>query len=507
MANKMMFSELLDLLDLPKPSHDFVVTNLCEDSRQSQNGNVFIALSGFQVHGMDYAQQAQDKGALAIITEPAIDKRPAAKKSTKEITIPVYEVVGLSHQLGGLASAYYHHPSHDLTVTAVTGTNGKTSTAFLLTQTLNNLGQKAAYMGTLGVGELADLTPLKNTTPSALTIQMNLAALRDQGYRHVCMEVSSHGLSQGRLSGTQIDTAVFTNLSQDHLDYHLTIDAYAAAKQKLFTDYKLRHAVLNVADQYPQNWLQAGLSAHQISGYAIAEKNNNLAGFCKLVAHCHQASQIKLTANGMAFDWTVDGEKHKLQAHLLGAFNVENLLAVVAALSEFNIAKEQIAEAVAGLSPVPGRMNSLTLKNKQVTVVVDYAHTPDALSQVLAALRGHCRQQLWCVFGCGGNRDTGKRPQMGQIAEAQADCVVVTDDNPRFESASQITADIAFGMQQKPRIIHDRKAAIEYALNHANNGDIILIAGKGHETTQQINDRYIHFNDLQVVQAWQGVAA
>ncbi len=507
MAKSMMLSELLAVLNLPKPQQDFVVKDLCEDSRLLQKGDVFVALSGYQNHGMDYAKQAQDKGALVVITEPAIDGRPAINIATEKLTIPVYEVAGLSDQLGGLASTFYRIPSRDLIVTAVTGTNGKTSTAFLLTQALNDLGQKAAYMGTLGVGELADLTPLKNTTPSALTIQKNLADLRDQGYQHVCMEVSSHGLDQGRLNGTQIDTAIFTNLSQDHLDYHLTMEAYATAKQKLFSAFKLRHAVINVADQYAQKWLQAKMSAKRISGYAIIEKNINLEDFCNLVEYCHQANRINLTANGMTFEWNVDEVKQTLQADLLGAFNVENLLAVVAALTGFSIAIDKIAKVIADLTPVPGRMNSLTLNNKQVTVVIDYAHTPDALLQVLSALRGHCSQQLWCVFGCGGNRDTGKRPQMGQIAEAQADCVVVTDDNPRFESAAKITADIAFGMQQKPRIIHDRKVAIEYALDHANDGDIVLIAGKGHETTQQINDRYIHFNDLQIVQAWQGAAA
>lgn len=507
MVNRVRFSELLNLLGAPKSSQDFVVTNLSEDSREVQSGHVFLALSGFQCHGMDYAEQAQEKGAMAIITEKPIDKRPVAVKSTKNLTIPVYEVVALSEKLGTLASAFYQHPSQQLKVTAVTGTNGKTSTAFLLTQALNQLGQKAAYMGTLGVGDLADLIALKNTTPSALTIQKNLAMLRDRGYRHVCMEVSSHGLSLGRLNGTRIDTAIYTNLSQDHLDFHLTMSAYAAAKQKLFTDFKLRHAVLNVADNYAQSWLQKGLPVEQISGYAVVTTEKEFAGICDLTSQCHQAQQVSLTANGMCFEWTVAGEKQTVIADLLGAFNVENLLAVIAGLSGFNIPNEQIAKVIAGLTPVPGRMNSLILMHKKVTVVVDYAHTPDALSQVLTALRDHCQKQLWCVFGCGGNRDSGKRPQMGQIAEMQADCVVVTDDNPRFESATQITADIAFGMQKKPRIIHDRKEAIEYALEHANDGDIILIAGKGHETTQQINDHYIHFNDMQVVQAWQGVAA
>lgn len=507
MAKAMLLSELLALLNMSKPEQDAIVSGLCEDSRQLQNGEVFFALSGFHYHGMDYAQQAVEKGALAIITEPVIDTRPNPKTPTNQVSIPIYEVAGLSQQLGSLASAFYQHPSHDVAITAVTGTNGKTSTAYLLSQALNDLGQKAGYMGTLGVGELDNLSPLPNTTPSAFTIQRNLAELRDRGFKHVCLEVSSHGLDQGRLNGSQINTAIYTNLSQDHLDYHQTMEAYANAKRRLFTDFSLQHAVINLMDEWAVRWLELGIDAEQISGYAAYEDEAKFTANWDSVQLSHRACNIHLNAEGVSFDWQFNHQQQNLTAGLLGAFNVENILAVVAALTHFGINQVDVAKAVAKLKPVPGRMNSLTLQQKPVTVVIDFAHTPDALRQVLRALRGHCQQQLWCVFGCGGNRDSGKRPQMGQIAEQQADCVIITDDNPRFESGPQITADIAAGMQHGPLIINDRKAAIEHALNHAKAGDIVLIAGKGHETTQQINDQFIEFNDLQVVQDWQGVAA
>ncbi|KAA3652370.1 MAG: UDP-N-acetylmuramoyl-L-alanyl-D-glutamate--2,6-diaminopimelate ligase [Proteobacteria bacterium] len=298
-----------------------------------------------------------------------------------------------------------------------------------------------------------------------------------------------------------MDTAILTNISQDHLDYHESMAAYGQAKQRLFTDFNLRHAVINGDDDYGQLWLQQGINAENISIYGQGQS----AG--KAVQHIHKALNIALLDAGMAFQWQHNQQLQPIKSRLLGRFNVDNLLAMLATLAGQGFDNMPLTKVVAHLTPVPGRMNMIRLTQKPVTVVIDFAHTPDALAQVLKALSAHCQHDLWCVFGCGGDRDRSKRPQMGQIAENLAQHVIVTDDNPRYESAAQIAQDIAQGMTRQPLIIHNRKAAIEQALQQTVAGDVLLIAGKGHETTQQIKDQYIEFNDFQVVQNWQEAAA
>ncbi len=495
MAKRMTLSKLLNIVGYTgQVDKELTVTGLAIDSREVQTGDVFVALAGHQQHGIDYAHQAIQQGAVAILAETPIPQ----KLNKQAPNIPVYEVSHLTQQLGVLAAEFYNHPSQKIKVIAITGTNGKTSTAWLLVQALGYLDEKAAYMGTLGVGALESLAKLPNTTPSALHIQRHLAALVEAGYQRVCLEASSHALVQGRLNGLNIDTAILTNISQDHLDYHQTMAAYAGAKQHLFTDFELRHAVINSDDHYGRQWLQAGIKADKISVYGQSETNTQ---------HNHCAQDIQLKEAGLAFQWRHNEHSYRVISSLLGRFNVDNLLAVMASLVEMGFNTTQIGEAVSQLTPVPGRMNVIRLTHKDVTVVIDFAHTPDALEQVLMALGGHCQHELWCVFGCGGDRDTDKRPQMGKIAERYANRVIVTDDNPRFESAKQIAADIAKGMNAQPLIIHNRKAAIEQALGQSVAGDVVLIAGKGHETTQQINDQYIEFNDAQVVHNWQEAAA
>lgn len=475
-------------------SPDLKVSGLAIDSREIQVGDVFLALVGHQKHGYEFARQAEQNGAVAILAETPLPQELGGQT----VDIPVYEIDQLSQQLGHLAAGFYQYPSKDLKVIAVTGTNGKTSTAWLLTQALEHLEQKAAYMGTLGVGGLDALSQLSNTTPSALHIQKHLAAMVSAGYECVCMEASSHALVQGRLNGLNIDAAVLTNISQDHLDYHQTMADYARAKQRLFTDFNLRHAVINSDDDYGRQWLQAGVNAAVVNVYGQAVTG---------VQQLHQAKNIHLKSAGLSFQWHHSNRQNKVSSALLGRFNVDNLLAVMATLTEMGFKPTQIIEAVTKLTPVPGRMNVIQLVHKDVTVVIDFAHTPDAMAQVLTALADHCSHELWCVFGCGGDRDKSKRPQMGRIAEQYAQHVIITDDNPRFESAAQIAADIVTGMQSQPVIIHDRKAAIEQALQQSVAGDVVLIAGKGHETTQQIKDQYIEMNDFQLVQDWQEAAA
>jgi UDP-N-acetylmuramoyl-L-alanyl-D-glutamate--2,6-diaminopimelate ligase len=465
-----------------------VINDLCLDSREIKPGDVFVALSGFNVHGLDYAYQAERAGAIAVISEPTKAERTKYVGRQKPLQIPVIECADLSDVLGDLACAFYDHPSKKLKVTAITGTNGKTSTAWLMMHALEQLGIKAGYIGTLGVGGISQLENLQNTTPSAIAIQKSMAAMSEAGYQHVCIEVSSHALDQKRFNGTQVETAIFTNLSRDHLDYHNSMQAYAAAKLKLFTDFNPTVNIINADDAVGAAWLANELKDQPTVSYGIA---SNAAQF--------KAVEIMLLPQGIAFELDLDGHSTAFETSLLGAFNVLNSLAVIAALKSLGYSIEQMPAVVAELQPVPGRMNRIDDARNGSTMVVDYAHTPDALLQVLKALRAHTNNKLWCVFGCGGNRDKGKRAMMGEIAEQYADYVVLTDDNPRFESPAQIIADIEAGMKSKPHVINNRKQAIAYVLDQSERGDIILIAGKGHESTQEVNGMLLPFNDMDMV--------
>ncbi len=492
MPNNVTLKQLLQWLGSEFDDASIEVNDLKLDNRAVQAGDVFIALSGFNVHGMDYAYQAERAGAVAVIAEPVKQERAAYVGRQKPLKIPVIEVDNLSDQLGHLASKFYGNPSEKLKVTAITGTNGKTSTAWLLMHALEQLGVKTGYIGTLGVGDVSAMKSLQNTTPSAIEIQKNLAAMVSAGFEHVCIEVSSHALDQNRFTGTQVENAVYTNLSRDHLDYHKTMKAYAKTKLKLFKEFSVNNSIINIDDAVGEKWVE-DLSKDdtvncQLLTYGI---NNSAAMF--------QASEIELLPEGIAFMLSHAATKKPFQTSLLGQFNVENTLAVLATLHGMGYSLDQLTPVVKHLNPVPGRMNRIDITSNGSIMVVDYAHTPDALEQVLKALKAHVNNELWCVFGCGGNRDKGKRPMMGSIAETYADHVILTDDNPRFESSAQILADIEFGMQIKPHVISDRKQAITYVIDKSQRGDIILLAGKGHESTQEINGELLHFNDMNVV--------
>jgi len=487
-------NQVLGWLKLPASDENLQVSGLSMDTRTIQAGDVFIAMSGFNVHGMDYAYQAERAGAVAVITEPVKSGRAKKAGRQKPLTIPIFECADLGARLGHLASNFFGRPSEKMSVTAITGTNGKTSTAWLLMHALEQLGIKAGYMGTLGVGDVNELSALANTTPSAIDVQRYLALMVEQGISHVCIEVSSHALDQHRFVGTQIEHAVFTNLSRDHLDYHRTMKAYAAAKLRLFTDFGARYLVMNADDEWGARWMDS-LDAEKVISYGMHKPAD------------WQAGEISLNAEGIAFRLSLAAQNHQVKTQLLGDFNVENMLAVMAVLQSKGFAMEQILEVVTELSPVPGRMNRIDIKANESTLVIDYAHTPDALEQVLKALRKHVGNELWCVFGCGGNRDKGKRPMMGAIAEQYADHVILTDDNPRFESSAQILADIEFGMQTKPHVIANRQQAIAYVIDKSQPGDMVLVAGKGHESSQEIAGELHHFNDMEVVKKLIEVAA
>lgn len=481
-------SEILNWIGIHTESLAVSVNSICLDSRSVKRGSLFIALSGFNVHGMDYAYQAQRAGAVAILVEDVKVDRAQVIGRQKPLRIPIIEIERLGGKLGILAANFYGHPSKELKITAITGTNGKTSTAWLLTQMLKNLGCSASYMGTLGYGDLENLTSLDNTTPSALAIQSILAEFVEKGVQHVCIEVSSHALDQQRIKGLLIDTAVFTNLSRDHLDYHRTMKAYAETKTRLFTEFSLNNVVINIDDDTGFSISNMQLQADNISTCSVDRKK---ASFI--------AKDVKFSSSNIEFMLKHKNNSQLVITDLLGRFNVENLLAVIAVLSGYGYKLDEICRKIKGLSPVPGRMNRIACGENHPLIVVDYAHTPDALEQVLKALKEYKSGQLWCIFGCGGNRDKGKRPVMGRLAEKYADKVILTDDNPRFEDPDEIIAGIEFGMKNKAMVIRDRKQAITYAIDHCDSDDLILIAGKGHESIQEIKGRLLAFNDAEVV--------
>ncbi len=494
---KHSLNQVLTWLGLPPLAEDRPVSGLCLDTRRLRTGDVFLAMSGHQIHGFDFAYQAQRAGAVAILTETPRADRAKPKSRREPLDIPVIEVDDLSARLGHLAAAWHGDPSQQMAVTAVTGTNGKTSVAWLLLQAWAALGQRAAYIGTLGQGDLHGLTPLKNTTPSALEMQALLADFRDRGCQRVSVEVSSHALSQGRDKGLRLKNAIFTNLSRDHLDYHNTMAEYQQAKARLFAHQELENAIINQDDPAGRDISQQLPAAVRLWPYAASGRLADSAQAPMAVL----AENVRLHPAGLDFTLCLTDEsggvcqQAPIKTRLFGHFNVDNLLAVAAALLAEGESFTDVARVLPGLQPVPGRMNVVDHRQHGPLIVVDYAHTPDALEQVLKALKQHNARKIWCVFGCGGNRDKGKRPQMGHIAEKLADEVILTDDNPRFEDGNAIINDIKFGMLSQPRVIRNRQKAIEHVIHNASPSDLILIAGKGHEAWQEVQGEYLPFDD------------
>jgi UDP-N-acetylmuramoyl-L-alanyl-D-glutamate--2,6-diaminopimelate ligase len=398
-------------------------------------------------------------------------------------------VPGLRSKLGAIADRWYGSPSQALTVTGITGTNGKTSTVQLLAQALTLLGRSAATIGTLGAGMYGATSDGERTTPDVISVHRLLAQFVAAGAGHVVMEVSSHALEQGRVDAVAIDIGAFTNLSRDHLDYHATMENYYAAKARLFQRDGMATAVINLDDPAGRKLLADGPRAAQVLTCSAAGD----------AAADLRASGLEASAAGIRFDLHTPWGSGALQSPLLGRFNVDNLLTVAACLGANGIPFEHLHAALGQLGPVAGRMNRIGGDGSAPLVVIDYAHTPDALEQALQSLRAHTAGRLLCVFGCGGERDVGKRPQMGAIAERLADVVVVTDDNPRGESGDAIVAHIVAGIAQpdRARIERDRGRAIASAVALAGPADTVLIAGKGHENYQEVSGSRRAFDDLQ----------
>ena len=463
-----------------------VVSGLTLDSRRVRRGDAFFALRGLHGHGIEFAASAVQRGAQVVLAEaPAVDTEP--------LSVPLLWIDDLHSQVGEIAARFYDRPAEAMRVIGITGTNGKTSCVQLLAQALTFLGHRAATIGTLGAGLHGKLREGERTTPDAISVQGLLADFRDADVSHVAMEVSSHALEQDRVAAVDFELAAFTNLTRDHLDYHGSMEAYGAAKAKLFAWPGLQAAVINIDDAFGHE-LAAQLPA-DVKSFRLSMADNADAEIA--------ASNIVTSGEGLAFQLRTPWGRHALNSLLLGRFNVANLLTVVACLGALGESFERIVAAVETLQPVNGRMSRLGGQHALPLVVVDYAHTPDALEQTLTALRAHCAGRLICVFGCGGERDAGKRPVMGEIAARMADIAIVTDDNPRGEDGDAIVAQIVAGMSsaRSMAVQRDRAMAIGHALKLARSGDVVLIAGKGHETYQESAAGKRPFDDLAVAHA------
>jgi len=466
---------------------DRPVRGLAMDSRRLQPGEVFLACAGASDHGLRHLAEARAAGAAAVLWEPP--PPPGLATEGKELLA----VPGLRQQVGLIAARLYGEPARALQIVGVTGTDGKTSCSHFLAQCLSEPGRPCGLIGTLGVGTLGDLAPQPHTTPDPLTLQQTLARFRERGLRRVAMEVSSHALDQGRAAGIDFRVAVLTNLTRDHLDYHGDLPAYRAAKARLFQGSELGAAVLNADDALGRELLQS-VPARRI-GYALEARHAAREAERFLVAEA-----LALDADGMALGVQSSWGSGELRSRLLGRFNASNLLAVLATLLELGLPLSDALERLAGLHTAPGRMERFGGGGKPL-VVVDYAHTPHALDQVLRALREHTTGRLLCLFGCGGDRDRGKRPEMAAAAERWADQIIVSDDNPRSEDPERIVTDIRAGFRgQRPILVErDRALAIRRALAQAEAGDVVLVAGKGHEDYQLVGSQRLPFSDRALV--------
>ncbi len=469
---------------------DSEISGLHNDSRQIKPGYLFIAYPGAAADGRLFIQKAVSAGAVAIVYEP--ESLPESCRLPDNI--PCLPVPLLGTKLAAIASRFYDYPCRGLSVTGVTGTNGKTTIAYQLAQAYDLLGDKAAYVGTLGQGRVRELEPLVNTTPDALCLQHLLHEYKQQGVMHVCMEVSSHALSQKRVDSIDFTQAIFTNLSHEHLDYHHTMAAYAAAKAALFANPALKYAVINQDDKYAQLMGEHLPAGCQKLTYGVLND-------CDV-----RAQNLRITMTGSEFDVVSPWGQHHVSTSILGKFNVYNSLAVFASLLAQGFSAADVVPVMARLKAAPGRMDVVV---KEPCVIVDYAHTPDALENVLAALVQLKRASLGVVFGCGGDRDKAKRPMMGKIAGSYADFVIITSDNPRSEEPNKIIEEIAQGIAPGANFLKivNREEAIETALDMAGKEDIILIAGKGHESYQQIGHERFVFSDQDVVRALCGASS
>lgn len=495
LAENIVYTTTLEQLlngiaDLPTElpaEFDVRVSGVQLDSRLVAPGDLFFACFGKNHDARDYIDAAITRGARAVLAQAGGTWQGAMVRRG----VIILAIDDLAARAGEIASRFFDEPSAAMSMIGVTGTNGKTSCTQFIAQTLNNMQRCCGVIGTLGIGVPPDLRDSSFTTPDPVQVQTALAQLRQKGADTVAMEVSSQGLHQHRVNGVRFDVAVFTNLTRDHLDYHETMDDYAETKRKLFMFASLSSAVVNMDDPFATRILNS--LAPSVRSYTYSVSNNNANVY---------AVKLSRSRDGFkALVHTPVGEG-EITGVLLGTFNFSNLMAVLTTLiatesacSDFKL--ERLLHHLSRLEPVSGRME-IVGDSGDITAVVDYAHTPDALRVALLALREHFTGRIWCVFGCGGNRDQGKRPLMAEMAERYADRLIVTDDNPRTESADEIVRQILLGVEDTSRLIveRDRAKAIERAILGASAGDVVLVAGKGHENYQDINGKRMAFSDV-----------
>ena len=475
------------------------ITDLTLDSRAVRPGALFFALAGTRRHGLDYLNEALNRGARVVLWEPG----PGVITPPMRAGVLMTAVPGLSTLVGRIADRFFGHPSALLRVAGITGTNGKTTCAWLLAMALQGLRRPATYLGTLGVGEPGSLRAASHTTPDAVQLQRECAAMLEQGARFVAMEVSSHALAQDRIASLRFAVAAFTNLTRDHLDYHGSMREYGEAKARLFLDAPVAHTVINVGDAFGLELSQRVAGRHGLIVVWVGARPAVPDG-----AQTLHATAVHSEADGLRVEFDGSVGSGTLRSPLIGRFNAENLLVALGLLLALEVPLQEAVAALSRCTAPPGRMQTVEGGTGRPLAVIDYAHTPDALAKVLSAVRDHCRGLVWCVFGCGGDRDAGKRPLMGAVADQLADRIILTDDNPRSEAPAAITAAIAVAVRRhEVRIINDRREAIRTALSAASAGDLVLIAGKGHEDYQIYGERRLPFSDQQEVRRHFGMAA
>ena len=479
-----------DFSEVEKSTLQIVVKGVQLDSRLLQVGDLFLACFGRNHDARNYVGQAIESGCCAVLAESGGKWQGIQYRDG----VPIIAIDNLFAKVSEIAARFFGHPSKKLSVIGITGTNGKTSCSQFLAQTLTALGYKCGVIGTLGYGICGELQATQLTTPDAVFTQTALAEMQREGIDPVAMEVSSVGLHQKRVRSVQFETAIFTNLTRDHLDYHETMEAYGENKKKLFTMPGLKAAIVNLDDPFALSIINGVSTEVEILTYSL---DNKIASVF--------AESLELTRSGFRASIHTPIGKGEISGKLIGYFNFSNVLAVLTALINYlprnkDVSIDAICKKISQLQPVDGRMEIIG-ESDEITAVVDYAHTPDGLCSALTALNDHFKGQIWCVFGCGGNRDKGKRPLMGEIAEKHSDQLVITDDNPRNEKGDEIVRHILSGVGQRNNIniIRDRAEAISFAISNAKAGDVVLIAGKGHETYQDIAGVRNIFSDAKQV--------
>ncbi len=469
------------------------ITGMTVDSRIVKEGDLFFACKGANLDGTQYIENAIDAGAAAIVVGSASS---VADSLADEKSVPVCVVENLNIRLGEIAARFYQQPTEQVKVVGITGTNGKTSCSHIMAECLTQLDITCGVIGTMGAGVWGQLKPLGNTTPGAVELQKLLAELRGEKVQVVSMEVSSHGLEQYRVNGCQFDVAVFTNLSRDHLDYHGDMETYGASKLKLFTEHSIRKVVVNLDDDFARNIIDALPPGAAIIGTTLSR--DTISTDCGLL----KAEIVNTNRTGAQVKVESELGQGEFHTSLLGDFNISNLLNVLATLLLLDVSFEDALKSLEYARAPNGRLETYFNENSPL-VVVDYAHTPDALEKALLTLKHHTSGKLFVLFGCGGDRDKGKRPEMGAVAEKFADVVWITNDNPRSEKPELIVEDILANIRDQDRIIVelDRERAIRGIINTATMNDVVLVAGKGHEDYQIFGTEFHDFSDRAVVAA------